>query len=422
MSVTSLVLFHVLLCITCIQGRMGIGGTEQDWGYITVRPNAHMFWWLYYTTYNNVSNYTDRPLIIWLQGGPGMASSGYGNFVEVGPLDPLFEKRQGSFVDDFNVLFVDNPVGVGYSFTSDNETKLVTNGDEIGEDLYNFFKEFITMRHPEFKTVPMYVFGESYGGKMATEFVYKLTKKEKSSKGKLCNLKGLALGDAYISPLDYLNHYAPLALNLGLVDKRGFTRIDELAKQIQVLINKKEFKKASDIENVITDLLAFETFGFDLNNFLAKMNSTKLPKVWDYMNLLENVMNNKVKEALNIELNVTWKFFENDLYDSLKGDLIKSVTHKVEALLNNTDVKIIVYNGILDFLVNTAGTIAWLDNLNWEGRERWLNTSQTPLVVDEVTEGYFKRVDNLVFYAVLRAGHSVPIDNLPVVNEILQLE
>ena len=46
------------------------------------------------------------------------------------------------------------------------------------------------------------------------------------------------------------------------------------------------------------------------------------------MNLLENVMNNKVKEALNIELNVTWKFFENDLYDSLKGDLIKSVTHK----------------------------------------------------------------------------------------------
>ena len=66
-------------------------------------------------------------------------------------------------------------------------------------------------------------------------------------------------------------------LEKGLVDKRGFTRIDELAKQIQVLINKKEFKKASDIENVITDLLAFETFGFDLNNFLAKMNSTKLP-------------------------------------------------------------------------------------------------------------------------------------------------
>jgi hypothetical protein len=80
-----------------------------------------------------------------------------------------------------------------------------------------------------------------------------------------------------------------------------------------------------------------------------------------------------------------------------------------------------------------------LDSLKWQGRERWFNASQSALILDEVTEGYSKRVDNLVFYAVLRAGHSVnslsiaaraliiglfqvPIDKLPVVNEILRLE
>lgn len=54
----------VLLSIT---GRKGIGGTEQEWGHVTVRPHVHMFWWLYYTT-GNVSHFSDRPLIIWLQG------------------------------------------------------------------------------------------------------------------------------------------------------------------------------------------------------------------------------------------------------------------------------------------------------------------------------------------------------------------
>ncbi|RZC37251.1 Peptidase S10 domain containing protein, partial [Asbolus verrucosus] len=287
-----------------------------------------MFWWLYYTSHNHVSNYTERPLIIWLQGGPGMPSSGYGNFLEIGPQNASFHKREGSFVENFNVLFVDNPVGVGYSYISDENTKLVTNGNEIGEDMYNFFKIFITTRHPEFQNVSVYVFGESYGGKMATEFVYSVTKKEKKDNLKFCNLKGLALGDAYISPLDYLEHYAPLALNLGLVDKRGFTRIDELAKQIQVLINKKEFKKAANTENAVIDLLYYETLGIDVNNILAKTNSTKLPKVWDYMYLLENMMNNEVKKELNITENITWKFFGDDLYQSLKGDLLKSVTTK----------------------------------------------------------------------------------------------
>ncbi|KAJ8942061.1 hypothetical protein NQ314_010169 [Rhamnusium bicolor] len=44
-----------------------LGNTEQEWGHVTVRQGAHMFWWLYYTT-ADVSNYTERPLIIWLQG------------------------------------------------------------------------------------------------------------------------------------------------------------------------------------------------------------------------------------------------------------------------------------------------------------------------------------------------------------------
>lgn len=65
--------------------KKGYGPGEQDWGWIKVRTGAHMFYWLYYTT-AKVSSFYERPLVIWLQGGPGASSTGYGNFKEVGPL------------------------------------------------------------------------------------------------------------------------------------------------------------------------------------------------------------------------------------------------------------------------------------------------------------------------------------------------
>jgi len=37
----------------------------EFWGYVTVRPGAHMFYWLYHSYHHD--GYLKRPLIIWLQ-------------------------------------------------------------------------------------------------------------------------------------------------------------------------------------------------------------------------------------------------------------------------------------------------------------------------------------------------------------------
>lgn len=63
--------------------RTGFGPGEQEWGFVEVRDNAHIFYWLYLTT-AAVNNVTEKPLVIWLQGGPGASSTGYGNFAELG--------------------------------------------------------------------------------------------------------------------------------------------------------------------------------------------------------------------------------------------------------------------------------------------------------------------------------------------------
>lgn len=169
-----------------------------------------MFYWLYYTT-ANVQNYTERPLAIWLQGGPGASSTGYGNFEELGPLDLYGEDRSHTWVKDMNVLFIDNPVGSGFSYV-ENLTLLTKANNEIATDLVTFIKKFYES-HPEFETVPLHIFSQSYGGKMAANFALKLY--NAIQRGELkSNFKSVVLGDPWISPVDSVNAWAPLLLNM----------------------------------------------------------------------------------------------------------------------------------------------------------------------------------------------------------------
>ena len=63
------------------------------------------------------------PTIIWLNGGPG-SSSQLGNFLELGPYwiqedsaSPFkIVRNNNTWVQDYNVLFVDQPVGTGLSY------------------------------------------------------------------------------------------------------------------------------------------------------------------------------------------------------------------------------------------------------------------------------------------------------------------
>lgn len=80
----------------------GFGPGDQEHGYVTVREGAHMFWWLYHAD----SDSSQRPLILWLTGGPGGSSSGHGNFMSVGPMDEHKESREHTWVCDIYTLKV----------------------------------------------------------------------------------------------------------------------------------------------------------------------------------------------------------------------------------------------------------------------------------------------------------------------------
>ena len=81
----------------------------------------------------------------------------------------------------------------------------------------------------------------------------------------------------------------------------------------------------------------------------------------------------------------------------------------VEELLNNTKLEVVVFTGNLDLIVDTPGTVEWVDKMNWVGAKKWKTAPRKSLVVNKYVEGYVKNVGNLYLYWVHRAGHMVII-------------
>ena len=139
-----------------IDGLSARGGTEngsEEWGYIPLRPGASMFYWFYRTTHPD--GYLNRPIVLWLQGGPGFSGVGVGNFLEFGPLDQYLKLRNSTWIQTANVLFVDSPVGVGFSVASNDS--LTSNIEEISKDLITMLKVYMN-EHSYFQTNYFYIF------------------------------------------------------------------------------------------------------------------------------------------------------------------------------------------------------------------------------------------------------------------------
>ena len=108
-----------------------IGNFSSYAGYFTTNATTdnHMFWWHFPAQNGDVN----APLVIWLQGGPG-GSSLFGLFTEMGPLscaaDLSVHAKPFTWNAKYAMLFIDNPVGAGFSYTTTDEG-YATNEDDV---------------------------------------------------------------------------------------------------------------------------------------------------------------------------------------------------------------------------------------------------------------------------------------------------
>eukprot|EP00164_Ancoracysta_twista_P001563 GFYU01002047.1.p1 GENE.GFYU01002047.1~~GFYU01002047.1.p1 ORF type:complete len:467 (+),score=157.61 GFYU01002047.1:102-1502(+) len=405
-----------------------------DWGYSTVRPKVHLFWWLQLTSSESIENAPAKPLIIWLQGGPGAASTGYGNFQEIGPLTDQLQPREKTWLKHANLLFIDSPVGTGYSYVEGGDTSLFThNNDDIARDLLALLKDFYS-KHPEMQKSPLYVFSESYGGKMTTGFGNVLHDAIQSG-DITCDFKGVALGDSWISGLEYVKSWPVYLQSLSLLDDKSYNDLTLMAHSIEKNIESNDWAAATAswgaMEGAISEMTAGVNFynvlqhnvadNAALNTMLSTLESTEDRNlaILKYNHLatfqgdaLSNLMNGPVKQMLGSKIpsDVVWGKYSGQVFAELSDDFMKPVVDGVDQLLSK-GVNVHVYTGQLDLICDTLGTEAWMRQLKWAGMSKFQSSARTQIVPSSGFAGFKKAYENLSMYYIMNAGHMVPGDN-----------
>lgn len=104
-----------------------------------------------------------------------------------------------SWTDRANVIWVDQPTDVGFSYGPTRD--LEHNEEEVGENMYGFLQEWLK-RHPAFQNRAFFVFAESYGGHYGPAVAHYILKKNMQlhQKGSFINIAGLGVGNGLTSP------------------------------------------------------------------------------------------------------------------------------------------------------------------------------------------------------------------------------
>ena len=375
--------FYLLLILAVqIQGKSSI--PDERWNYVTVRPNVNMFWWLYGAQSQQRAK---LPLVLWLQGGPGGSGTGFGNFQEIGPLYQDSTARTTTWIQKTNLLFIDNPVGAGFSYVTD-PAAYTRNITQITDDLLVVLKTFLT-NLTIFEDSPFYIFGESYGGKIAAAFGQALQETINRKEIK-CNFKGVALGDSWISPEDSVLSWGAYLYQYNLLDKKDFRAVQKVAGQAINYLDQSRYSTSTEYWSRALDLIGLATDKVNVYNVLQH-NSSKSGTIDSlYMKLvgvyyqpdLANFMNTAIRQKLGIiPNNVKWGAQAENAFKYQSDDLLRPVIKEVDYLISQ-GLKVIVYQGQLDMLCDTAGAEKWINKLQWSGLQGFSYATRKPLYVD----------------------------------------
>ncbi|KAK6928095.1 Peptidase S10, serine carboxypeptidase [Dillenia turbinata] len=165
---------------------------QQFSGYVTVNHavDRALFYWLTEATFDPLS----KPLVVWLNGGPGCSSVAYGASEEIGPFR-ISKNATGLYLNKFswntaaNLLFLETPAGVGFSYSN-------RSGDlfDTAEDSLNFLIRWMD-RFRRYKNREVYLSGESYGGHYVPQLARRIMIYNAKSKHPI-NLRGIMVGNA----------------------------------------------------------------------------------------------------------------------------------------------------------------------------------------------------------------------------------
>ncbi|KAH6627105.1 Alpha/Beta hydrolase protein [Chaetomium sp. MPI-SDFR-AT-0129] len=396
-------------------------------GHIEITPehNGNMFFWHFQN--KHIAN--KQRTVIWLNGGPGCSSED-GALMEIGPYrlkdGENLVYNDGAWNEFANVLFVDNPVGTGYSYVDTNA--FVHELDEMAEQFVTFLEKWYAL-FPEYEHDDIYIAGESYAGQYIPYIAKHILARNKLPATRhIWNLKGLLIGNGWISPPDQYEAYLQFAFEKGLVQK-GSDIASKL--EVQLRICQKDLATADSVldnsqcEKVLQDILSFTvTPGKDGRKECFNMYDVRLKDVhpscgmnWppDLTNVAPYLRRKDVIDALHVNPNkVTgWVECNGQVGSNFRPSKSKPSFDLLPDILS--EIPVMLFSGAEDLICNHLGTESLISRLNWNGGRgfevspgNWAPRRDWTFEGEDA--GFWQEARNLTYVVFYNASHMVPFD------------
>ena len=388
----------------------------------------------------------EKPLVLWLNGGPGCSSLD-GWSVENGPMflntNGTFRMNEYSWNKAANMLYIESPGGVGYSFiNSSSEEDNIINDDIAAKDnlnaLLSFFKKF-----PEYQKKDFYISGESYAGVYIPTLSIEIINYNKNvPEDYKINLKGILVGNG-VTDLNYdttpalfdfafSHHITSYEYRINFNEYCNFNYNKEKCDNLQeyflnITSNLNYYNYIEECEKPTDEN---GEINFDSNYFLKnswafknfkrlKVNLKPKNRKLEEINIDNDTLTapccndvpmikyfnrEDVKKALHVNLTKGWNMCSKKVNEGYLWQDKTSIWAYQTLFENN--IRILIFNGDTDMVCAFNGNIEWIENLNLDVIEPW--RSWRAYGDENNIAGYVTKYKGLTFCTVKGAGHEVP--------------
>ncbi|KAF2787503.1 carboxypeptidase Y-like protein A [Melanomma pulvis-pyrius CBS 109.77] len=392
-------------------GVLGVDKVKQYSGYLDDdETDKHLFYW-FFESRNDPKN---DPVVLWLNGGPG-CSSLMGLFMELGP-SSVTKKLEMKFNDfawnkNASVIFLDQPVNVGYSYSGGSVTNTVAAGKDVYALLTLFFKQF-----PEYAEQTFHISGESYAGHYIPVFASEIL----SHKKRNINLQSILIGNGLTDGLTQYEYYKPMACGEGgwpaVLDESSCQSMENAYPRCAGLI-----ENCYQSESVWSCVPAsiycnnamigpYQRTGQNVYDVRRQCGSNDL--CYDEIDWISSYLNKpEVMKAVGAEVS-SYDSCNFDINRNflMQGDWMKPFHRVVPGILEQ--IPVLIYAGDADYICNWLGNKAWTEALEWPGQKDYKSAKTEDLLLggkgDKI--GDFKSSGNFTFMRLHAGGHMVPYD------------
>ena len=396
-------------------GYLNLEGTEK---------NIH--YWLTEAETNPES----APIVFWTNGGPG-CSGLIGFMTEQGPfradIDGNLEPNMYAWNKIVNMVFLEQPVGVGFSYSNNNDDYKIGDEQAAKDNLatiLQFFEKF-----PHFNRSKLFITSESYGGHYMPTWADEIINYNDGQQysAMRINFQGFAVGNPYT---DYYSgvgaemetYWGKQLLPKPLWDKYLENNCTDPLKQLNSstcsLLILNFMKKIGNLNPYALDYpVCLSQQQLKMREYLRDekendSNSIQYEPCEDlyssnYLNRMD------VKVSLHVHQDIVWEECSRTTKYNLADKMLPMEKYYKTILNSKThpDLRVLVYSGDDDSVCGTIGTQRWIYNLGFPTTSLWDTWYNT----DGQTAGFitkfktpFTKDSRFSFITVHDAGHEVP--------------